>query len=61
MIYNIIQYTKYDKLRQGPHDYGGIPLGPKIRADHEKLPEQLKGTVPTIEELEAELGPSEPS
>jgi hypothetical protein len=27
----------------------------------EKLPEQLKGTLPTIEELEAELGSSEAS
>lgn len=37
------------------------PLGISEFKHLEKLPEQLKGTLPTIEEIEAELGTSEPS
>jgi len=37
------------------------PLGISEFKHLEKLPEQLKGTLPTIEEIEAELGSSEPS
>jgi len=34
----------------------GKPLGISGFQHLEKLPEQLKGTLPTIEEIEAELG-----
>jgi predicted nuclease of restriction endonuclease-like (RecB) superfamily len=37
----------------------GKPLGISEFKHLEKLPEQLKGTLPTIEEIEAELGKSE--
>ena len=38
------------------------PMGISVFKHLEKLPEQLKGTLPTIEEIEAELGkPDEPS
>jgi hypothetical protein len=38
------------------------PMGISEFRNLEKLPEQLKGTLPTIEEIEAELGkPEEPS
>ncbi len=33
----------------------GKPLGTSAFQHLEKLPEQLKGTLPTIEEIEAEL------
>jgi predicted nuclease of restriction endonuclease-like (RecB) superfamily len=36
----------------------GKPLGVSVFKLFEKLPEQLKGTLPTIEEIEAELGKS---
>lgn len=39
----------------------GKPLGVSEFRHLEKLPEQLKGTLPTIEEIEAELGNSEES